>query len=542
MEPECEDGNIEYKLKLINKSQKRIEELASQMRYRCEEGCGECIYNIGVEDDGTLTGIKPQEYEETICHLTKAADKNNYSIKLLTCTSVESDSTKNVYEILIREINENNYIDLKVAVAGSVDVGKSSMLGVLTSGRNDDGRGQARISVFNYPHEVRSGRTSSIGHHIIGFDGEGTVVNYHSGVGSSLSWPEIVRRSTKIVSLFDLAGHEKYLKTTIAGLTCMTPDLCIIVVGANRGVIRMTREHIFLCVVLKIPFIIVITKIDLVSTKANILAETFDSISKILKSVGVRRIPLKIETQEDIIRSAIHIHSESIAPIFSISNVTGQGIQDLKNFLNLTRKRPGNSSGINDVEYHIDTTWTISGVGTVVGGYLFSGTVKIGDKLLLGPNTSKYIQVTIKSIHCKKISLQTVNPGSYVCFGLRGISRSCVRKGNVLLSSPVQQVACREFIADIKVMRSHSTTVKVNYEPVMHVLAIRKSVKLIRIIHKQNARDPDSTVDDDVLRTGDSAKIVLSFCYDTEFIKPGSRILLVEGVTKIVGIITEIIS
>ena len=44
-------------------------------------------------------------------------------------------------------------------------------------------------------------------------------------------WREIVKKSSKIISFFDLAGHEKYLKTTILGLSSSIPDLCIITVS-----------------------------------------------------------------------------------------------------------------------------------------------------------------------------------------------------------------------------------------------------------------------------------------------------------------------
>ena len=44
---------------------------------------------------------------------------------------------KNIYEILIRENIENKYIDIKVSVAGNVDSGKSSLIGVLINGKND---------------------------------------------------------------------------------------------------------------------------------------------------------------------------------------------------------------------------------------------------------------------------------------------------------------------------------------------------------------------------------------------------------------------
>ena len=62
MDPEKDTGNIEYKLKLIDKDVNKINTLTTQMRYRCLEGNGECIYNIGVEDNGTMTGITYEEY------------------------------------------------------------------------------------------------------------------------------------------------------------------------------------------------------------------------------------------------------------------------------------------------------------------------------------------------------------------------------------------------------------------------------------------------------------------------------------------------
>jgi len=50
-----------------------------------------------------------------------------------------------------------------VAVTGNVDAGKSTLLGVLTHGVLDDGRGIARQKLFRHKHEVETGRTSSVG-------------------------------------------------------------------------------------------------------------------------------------------------------------------------------------------------------------------------------------------------------------------------------------------------------------------------------------------------------------------------------------------
>lgn len=58
---------------------------------------------------------------------------------------------------------------------GNVDVGKSTLLGVLSYGNLDNGRGRARLNMFRHLHEIESGRTSSISHEILGFDSSGKV-------------------------------------------------------------------------------------------------------------------------------------------------------------------------------------------------------------------------------------------------------------------------------------------------------------------------------------------------------------------------------
>lgn len=58
---------------------------------------------------------------------------------------------------------------------GNVDAGKSTLLGVLTHGELDNGRGFARQKLFRHKHEMESGRTSSVGNDILGFDQEGQV-------------------------------------------------------------------------------------------------------------------------------------------------------------------------------------------------------------------------------------------------------------------------------------------------------------------------------------------------------------------------------
>lgn len=74
-------------------------------------------------------------------------------------------------------ISENNKKEfLKVGVIGNVDSGKSTLVGVMSKGLKDDGRGEARSWVFNYAHEQSNGRSSSIAQEIMGFNHAGEQV------------------------------------------------------------------------------------------------------------------------------------------------------------------------------------------------------------------------------------------------------------------------------------------------------------------------------------------------------------------------------
>lgn len=172
--------------------------------------------------------------------------------------------------------------NVRVAVIGNVDSGKSTLTAVLAcpDGTFDDGRGALREKVFNFSHEKGNGRTSSVGHEILGFDAHGNQVipkkgNFVTSKKRDL-WPEISEHSKKVIQLLDLCGHEKYLKTTMFGMTGLFPHYGMVVVGANMGVQRMTKEHIGIAMSLKIPIFIVITKIDLAPTE--VLTQTLNTL------------------------------------------------------------------------------------------------------------------------------------------------------------------------------------------------------------------------------------------------------------------------
>ncbi|MEQ2212321.1 GTP binding protein [Xenoophorus captivus] len=63
------------KLKLVNPTQNRFEHLATQMKWRLQEGRGEAVYQIGVEDNGMLVGLSEEDMRASLKTLHRLAEK-----------------------------------------------------------------------------------------------------------------------------------------------------------------------------------------------------------------------------------------------------------------------------------------------------------------------------------------------------------------------------------------------------------------------------------------------------------------------------------
>jgi len=523
--PEKDDGQIEYKWRLINLSPERLEQLATQMQYRLTEGNGEAIYEIGLKDNGFPEGITEEQMGESDENLRKIADKINADVMKL---SEKRSGDKFLREYLIREKPVNNkYIDLSIVVAGNVDAAKSSTIGCLISGVLDNGRGLSRTQVFNYVHEVESGRTSSVGHQIMGFDGEGKVVNY--GGVRKLSWPEIVRNSSKVITFYDLCGHEKYLRTTIYGFSSSYPDYAMIMIGANMGITHMTKEHIGLCLMYKIPFFVVYTKIDI--TPEDVFKETKKSVKKLLSAGGCRKIMLEMRDNDGVILGAKNVIGGSVVPVMEISNVSGYNLDLLRSFLNLLQQRINYKQYEGDeVEFTIDAKYLVTGVGTVVAGVLHKGIVKVGDNVMIGPDgLGQYMRTQIRSIHEKRVNVGEARAGSYVCFGLKKVSKGWIRRGMVILGNSHQMENVWQFEADVSINSTNLTTIRVGYEPNIHVNNISQVCVVMDIGGK------------DCLRAGERANVRFCFKYFPQYLREGSRIVFRENRVRGVGIIRKVL-
>lgn len=82
------------------------------------------------------------------------------------------------------------------------------------------------------------------------------------------------------------------------GLSGLYPQYSMLVIGANMGVSRMTKEHIGITMALKIPMFVVVTKIDL--APENIYKDTINTIFKILKGSACNLKPILVQDEKDL--------------------------------------------------------------------------------------------------------------------------------------------------------------------------------------------------------------------------------------------------
>jgi GTPase len=202
--------------------EKPLDVTITQLRERVVDAASKKILN-------TYVDFQQQQQKNEEGSLLPLTDNNANII------GSNEHNCKYIREFLVRKnFSSEDFMEVRVAVVGNVDAGKSTLLGVLTHGMLDDGRGEARTKLFRHKHEIESGRTSSVGNDILGFDARGKIVNeseLHSVKASD--WEKICAKSAKVVTFIDLAGHEKYLKTTVFGMTGHAPDFCMLMVGSR---------------------------------------------------------------------------------------------------------------------------------------------------------------------------------------------------------------------------------------------------------------------------------------------------------------------
>jgi len=257
-----------------------------------------------------------------------------------------------------------------IGTAGHIDHGKTTLVRALTG-----------VDTDRLPEEKRRGISIELGYAYL-----------HAPDGVSLGF-------------VDVPGHERLLHTMLAGATGI--DHALLVVAADDGVMPQTREHLAVVALLGVrEATVAITKIDRIdeAVRGARLAEVRSDIAALLAPTPLAG-----------------------APMFAISATTGEGIDALRDrLLDAARKEHSRDEDL-AFRLAVDRAFTLSGVGTVVTGTVFSGTVRVGDELRVVPGERT---VRVRGIHAQNQKAESAHAGQRCALALAGVTKDEMHRGD----------------------------------------------------------------------------------------------------------------
>jgi selenocysteine-specific elongation factor len=207
------------------------------------------------------------------------------------------------------------------------------------------------------------------------------------------------------LSLIDVPGHERFVRTMIAGASGI--DLFLMAVAADEGVMPQTREH-----------------------------------AAVLAALGIERGVIAL-TRSDLAdqaqREAAAWAARDLLPellLVEVSSETGQGLASLLTALGTLAEqveRSGGGAAAIAAVLHIDRVFTVRGRGTVVTGTLWSGTLRAGELVTVLP-AGKQARVRELQVHDRRVG--SAAPRQRVAINLAGIRKSEVSRGDVICQGP----------------------------------------------------------------------------------------------------------
>jgi len=231
------------------------------------------------------------------------------------------------------------------------------------------------------------------------------------GMSIELGFAPLVLPGGRHVSVVDVPGHERFVRTMVAGATGI--DFHLMVVAADDGVMPQTLEHAEVLVALGIEQgVVAITKCDRASPD-RAAAEAAELLP------GAEVVACSARTGEGVaaVAAALERAAERVTP-----------------------RSDGRREG--PAVLHIDRAFTIHGAGTVVTGTLWSGTLEVGDTLVLLPAQRP---VRVRSLQVHDEPAERAHAGQRVAVNLAAIARHDVARGDAL-ADPAAEVVPTQVI------------------------------------------------------------------------------------------------
>jgi bifunctional enzyme CysN/CysC len=178
-------------------------------------------------------------------------------------------------EEVFRRLTERPVELLRFATAGSVDDGKSTLIGRLLYDSKQ---------VFSDQLEHIEQTSQRMGHDFVDLSllTDGLRAEREQGITIDVAYRYFATAQRRFI-IADTPGHEQYTRNMVTGAS--TADLVIVLIDARKGVIAQSRRHAFIASLLNIPHLVVcINKMDLV----DFSEESFEAIVEDFKSFAAR--------------------------------------------------------------------------------------------------------------------------------------------------------------------------------------------------------------------------------------------------------------
>lgn len=256
---------------------------------------------------------------------------------------------------------------------------------------------------------------------LTGTDTDRLLEEKNRGMTIELGFASLNLPSGDIVSIVDVPGHEKFVKTMVAGVTGI--DLVLLVISADEGIMPQTKEHIDILSVLKIHTGVVVL------TKADLVDET------------------TIQSRREEITLALQGTSLEGMDILPVSSVTSQGLAALFEKIDFLAAHIPEKSHQTLFRMPVDRIFSMTGHGTVVTGTVFGGRIGRGDPVVILP---KGLTSKVRSIQVRNQSVEEAVAGDRCALNLAGIEKEDLERGSVItLKDKVEPVTLVDVAVEI---------------------------------------------------------------------------------------------
>ncbi len=232
---------------------------------------------------------------------------------------------------------------------------------------------------------------------LTGHDTDRLAAERERGISIELGYAPLHLAGGRTLSVVDVPGHERFVRTMVAGATGI--DLFLLVVAADDGVMPQTREH-----------------------------------WTVLEALGVRHGMVAITKADAADPAAAAGQARELVgtgpAIVACSSLTGAGLDAVRAALvDATAALPGRAAAGGEPLLHVDRSFTIRGAGTVVTGTLWAGTLAVGQELRLLPADRP---VRVRALQVHDAAVERAPAGQRVAVNLARVARDEVARGDVL--------------------------------------------------------------------------------------------------------------